>query len=89
MVTEGQNVHAGGREVCVVRTELCLSVSLQSSSEVGGSAGEFDSSQRIESFSIRLSIKRFVHYFFFFFQVFQNSIKTVTKHMHSKHRMFS
>lgn len=88
MVTEGQNVHAGGREVCVVRTELCLSVSLQSSSEVGGSAGEFDSSQRIESFSIRLSIKRFVHYFFFFFQV-ENSIKTVTKHMHSKHRMFS
>lgn len=54
MVTEGQNVHAGGREVCVVRTALCLSVSRQSSSEVVGSAGEFDSSQRIESFSIRL-----------------------------------
>lgn len=87
MVTERQNVHAGGREVCVVRTELCLSDSLQSSSEVGGSAGESDSSQRIESFSIRLSIKRFVRYFFF--SQVENSIKTVTKHIHSKHRMFS
>ncbi len=54
MVTEEECGYAGGREVCVV-CALCLS-----SSEVGGSAGEVDSAQRIESFE-SFFVRRFIH----------------------------
>lgn len=72
----------GGRGVlCTAR---CLSVSLQSSSEVGGGAG-------VRFFSAnRIFLNPFIRdLFIIYFSPVENSIKAVTKPIHSKHNMFS